>query len=66
MRLDPGQAIADEPDAVHQQSVGRALDLKVAEERVGPEQSQGLVQNVVRLRVRIGRLVGGQRRVGKR
>lgn len=63
-RLDPAEALADEEDAVDEQAVGGALDLKVAEEGVGAEQGQGLVQDVVALRLGVGRLVGGQRRVG--
>jgi len=64
-RLDLAQAVADEPDAVDQQPVGRPLDLKVAEEGVGAEEREHLVQDVVRLGVGVGRLVRGQRRVGE-
>lgn len=53
VRLDLGQTVGDEQDAVDQHAVCGALDLKVAEERVGPEQRQDLVQTVVRLRVRV-------------
>lgn len=60
--LDLGQAVADEPDAVDEQAVGGALDLKVAEEGVGAEQGEDLVEDVVALAVRVGRLVGRQRR----
>lgn len=65
-RLDLAQAVADEPDAVHEQAVRGALDLKVAEEGVGAEQRQHLVEYVVRVAVRVGRLVGGERRGGRR
>lgn len=61
--LDLGQAVTDEPDAVDKQTVGGALDLEVAEEGVGAEEGEDLVEDVVALAVRVGRLVGGQRRV---
>ena len=59
--LDLSQAVADEPDTVDEQAVGRALDLKVAEERVGAEEREDLVEDVVALVVWVGRLVGGER-----
>jgi hypothetical protein len=64
--LDLGQAVGHEPDAVHQQPVGGALDLKVAEEGVSAEQRQHLVQDVVALRVGVRRLVGGEGLVRER
>jgi hypothetical protein len=39
------------------------LDLKVAEEGVGAEQGEHLIEDVVRLGVGVGRLAGRQRRV---
>jgi len=60
---DLGKTLADVEDAVDKQAVGRALDLEVAEEGVGAEQRQYLVEDVVRLGVRVGRLVRRQRRV---
>lgn len=65
--LDLAEAVADEPDAVDEQAVGRAADLKVAEEGVGSEQRQHFVQDVVAGRVRVGRLGGRrQRRIRER
>jgi len=64
--LDLGQAVRHEPDAVDQQAVGGALDLKVAEEGVCAEEREHLVEYVVRLGVGIGRLVGRQRRLRER
>ena len=59
--LDLGEALADEQDAIDEEAVGVALDLKVAEEGVCAEQGEDLVEDVVALVVRVGRLVGGQR-----
>lgn len=61
--LDLGETVAEEPDAVDEQAVGGALDLKVAEEGVGAEQREDLVEDVVALRVRVRALGGGQGRV---
>jgi hypothetical protein len=58
--LDLAQAVADEPDAVHQQTVGGTLNLEVAEEGVGAEEGEDLVEDIVALTVGVGRLVGGQ------
>lgn len=63
--LDLGQAVADEPDAVDEQAVGIALQLKVAEEGVCAEEGEHLVEDVVALGLGVGRLVGGQGRVGE-
>ena len=43
MRPDLSQAIAHEPDSVHEQTIGGALDLEVAEEGVCAEQREYLV-----------------------
>jgi hypothetical protein len=61
--LDPLQAVADEPDAVDEQAVGGALDLKVAEEGVCAEEAEDLVEDVVALALDLGGLVRGKRRV---
>jgi hypothetical protein len=53
-RADLGQTITDKPDSIHKQTVGRALDLKVAEECVGAEESENLIENIVAVAVRIG------------
>ena len=53
VRLDLGQTIRHEQDAIDQHPVRGALDLEVAEERVRPEQRQDLVQAVVRLAIRV-------------
>lgn len=58
------QTIADKPDSIHEQTVGRTLDLKVAEECVGAEEGEDLVEDIVALTVGVGRLVGRQRRRG--
>lgn len=60
--LDLGEAVAEEPDAVDEQAVGGALDLKVAEKGVGAEEGDDLVEDVVALRVRVGGLGGGEGR----
>jgi len=59
-RLDLGQAIRHEPDAVDQQPVGWALDLKVAEEGVCAEDGEHLVEDVVAFGVLVGGFAGGQ------
>ena len=59
--LDLAQTLAHEPDAVYQQPVGGALDLKVAEEGIGAEEGEDLVEDVVALVIGVGRLVGRQR-----
>ena len=64
--LDFGQAVAQEPDAVDEEAVRGALDLKVAEKGVGAEERDDLVENVVAVRVGVRRLGGGQRRVRER
>lgn len=63
--FDFGEAVADEPDAVDEQAVGGALDLEVAEEGVGAEQGEDLVEDVVGLGLGVGGLVGGEGRVGE-
>lgn len=63
--LDLGQAVADEPDAVDEQAIGVALQLEVAEEGVCAEEGEDLVEDVVALGLGVGRLVGGQGRVGE-
>lgn len=47
MRLDLLQAVAEEPDAVDEEAVGWALDLKVAEKGVCSKESEDLVEDVV-------------------
>lgn len=42
------------------------MDLKVAEERVGAEEGEDLVEDIIALAVGVGRLVGRQRRRGVR
>lgn len=61
--LDLAEALAHKEDAVYEQAVGVALDFEVAEEGVGPEQRQGLIQDIVALRLGVGRLVGREGRV---
>lgn len=60
-RLDLAQAVAQEPDAVDEQAIGGALDLEVAEEGVGAEEGEDLVEDVVALGVRVRGFKGGQR-----
>ena len=63
VRLHLGQAVGEEEDAVDQVAVGGALDLEVAEEGVGAEEGEGLVEDVVGLAVRVdvvGVAGGGQ------
>ena len=36
--LDLGQTVRDKPDAVNQQAIGGALDLKVSEKCIGAKQ----------------------------
>lgn len=43
---DPTEAVSDKEGEVDQGAVGRVLDLKVAKERVGPEEGQGFVDDV--------------------
>lgn len=64
--LDLVEAVADEPDAVDEQPVGIALNLEVAEEGVCAEERENLIEDVVALAVRVGRLEQGQRRVRER
>lgn len=67
VRLHFGQAVGDEQDAVDQHAVRGTLDLKVAEERVGAEQREGLVETVVRLRVGVHvEGVGARGQLGER
>lgn len=63
--LDFLQAVAEEPNAVEKQTVGRALNLKISEEGVGAEEGEHLVQDVVALAVGVGRLAGGERGRGE-
>lgn len=58
-RLDLAEALAHEEDTVNQEAIGRTLDLEVAEEGIGTKERQSLVQDVVAIRFRVGRLVGG-------
>ena len=57
-RLDLAQAVAHEPDTVHQQPIRRALDLKVAEESVRTEQGEHFIEDVVAFAVWVGRFEG--------
>lgn len=66
MGADLAEALADEEDAVDEQAVGGALDLEVAEEGVGAEEREHLVEDVVRLGVRVRALAGWDRRAGLR
>ncbi len=66
IRLDLRETVAQEPDAVDEEAVRRALDLKVAEKGVGAEERDDLVEDVVAVRVRVRRLGGGQWRVRER
>lgn len=63
--LDLGQAFGDEEDAVDEQAVGGTLDLEVAEEGVGAEEGEDLIEGVVAVGLGVGGLVGRQRRVGQ-
>lgn len=45
--FDFGEAVGDEKDAVDEHAVGRTLDLEVAEERVGAEEGEDLIEAVV-------------------
>jgi hypothetical protein len=45
-RSELGEAVRDEEDEHDERSVGGALDLKIAEERVGAEEVEGLVDDV--------------------
>lgn len=47
-----GKAIGDEEDENNQQPVSASFDFEVAEERVGPKQVQGFVDDVRFVRVR--------------
>lgn len=59
---DLAEALADEEDAVDEEAVGGALDLEVAEEGVGAEEGEHLVEDVVRLGVRVRALARGHGR----
>jgi hypothetical protein len=52
-RLDLAQTLRDPQDTIDQHTVRRPLDLEIAEQRVGPEQRERLVQNVVAFAVRV-------------
>lgn len=56
------QAVAEEPNAIDEQSICMALDLKVSEKGVCAEQRDDLVENIVAFTIGVGRLVGRQRR----
>ena len=43
---DLGKAVRDEEDEDYEQAIGGALDLEVAEEGVGAEEVEGLVDDV--------------------
>lgn len=51
-RPDLGQAFTDKQGSVDKHAVGRAVDLEVAEQDIGPEKGQDLVHAVVRLALR--------------
>lgn len=61
-----GQAVADIPDSVHEQTIGGTLNLEVAEEGICAEEREDLVQDIVALVVGIGRFMGRERRRGLR
>ena len=48
------QAVAEEPNAIDEQSIRMALDLKVSEKGVCAEQRDDLVKNIVALAIGIG------------
>jgi hypothetical protein len=54
VRTDLGQAIADKPDSIDKQTVGRALNLEVSEKCVGAEESEDLVEDIVAITVGVG------------
>jgi hypothetical protein len=54
VRADLGQAIADEPDSIDEQTIGGTLDLKVSEECVGTEEGEDLIKNIVAVAVGVG------------
>lgn len=64
MRSNLGQAIAHEPDSVHEQTIGRALNLKVSEKGVCTEQGKHFIEDIVALVIGVGRFVGRERRGG--
>jgi len=51
--FDLGEAVGKEEDGVDEQAVSRPVDLEVAEEYVGAEERERLVQDVVRFAVRV-------------
>ena len=51
--LDLSQTFANEEYAIDEQSIRRSLDLKVSEERVCAEETQDLIQRIVRLAIGI-------------
>lgn len=64
---DLTQTLADEQDAINQQSIRRSFNLEVAEECIGAEEAQDFVERVVGLAIGIdGELIraGGELRKG--
>lgn len=55
------QTLRNPQNAINQQSIRRTLNLKVAKESIGAEQSQDFVEGVVGFGVGLGRLGGGER-----
>jgi hypothetical protein len=54
VRADLGQTIADEPDSIDEQTVGGTLNLEVSEERVGSEEGEDLVKDIVAVAIGVG------------
>lgn len=46
-RLDLSKAIADEQGSINKHAIGRAIDLEVAEEDIGTEKGEDLVDAIV-------------------
>lgn len=57
-RLHLAQALADEQDTIDQHAVGGPLDLEVAEECIGTEKREDLIDTVVRLAIGVNIDVG--------
>ena len=57
-RLDLAETLADEERSINKHPIGRAVDLKVAEQHVGPEERQDLIDAIV------GLVLGGHINVG--
>lgn len=57
-RLDLAETIANEERSINKHPVGRAVDLKVAEQHIGPEKRQDLIDAIV------GLVLGGHVNVG--